>query len=85
MREIVLVIVGELVTVLSRTAALLAGSIFIAPDELAIVGNANDRLAASGQWSIGASTEHCLLVEDVCLPIVGSFGNTSRVEVASAG
>lgn len=82
-REIILVVVGRLVAILSRSTALLAGSVLIAANEFAVVGDANDRLAASGQRSMVTTTEHCLLVQDVCLPISSSFGDTSRISVAS--
>ncbi|KAH0356849.1 hypothetical protein KCU81_g115, partial [Aureobasidium melanogenum] len=85
-REFILVFVCCLTTVLSRTrtATLLVGTVFIATQELAEVGNADNRLAASEERGIVASTKHGLLVEDVLLPSVSSLGDTAGVEVTRA-
>lgn len=82
--EFILIVAGCLMTVLSRsrTASLLVGTVFILTRELAEAGNADNRLAASGERGIGASTEHILLIEDVCLPMSSILGNASRIALA---
>lgn len=85
--EFILVFAGCLMTVLSRsrTASLLVGAVFVATQEVAEVGNADNRLAASGERGIGVSTEHILLAENVCLPIDSILGNASRIALSRAG
>lgn len=83
--EIVLVVVGRLVTILSGTAALLSGTVFILAHEIAQGGNADNRVSSSDGCCVGASSELSLLIENVLLPFSRHLGNASSVVVARVG